>query len=130
MTRKLLDLAVRFARFGAVLSLAATVTAMLVPGQDLPEDLPPDLALHAVGFGVPALLAVFAARKGHGPLIAVTLIAVAAVASEVAQALVPGRTVSALDIGADLLGIALGALFGRMLRLLLLAIAEAPRGQS
>ncbi len=130
MTRKLSDLAFRLARFGAVLSLAATVIALLLPSSRLPEDLPPDFALHMVGFGVPALLAAFAARNGRGLLNAIAIITLVALASEAAQALVPGRTVSALDLVANALGIALGAWLGRMAQMLLLAIVEVPRGQS
>jgi VanZ family protein len=130
MTRNFLDLTFRLARFGAALSLATTVVGLLTPSSQLPEDLPPDFLLHAMGFGVPTLLAVFAARNGRGLINAVTIITLVALASEAAQALVPGRTVSALDFVADLLGIALGACLGRMAQLLVFAIADVPRGQS
>ena len=130
MTRSVVDLAFRLARFGAALSLAATVAGMLVPGEDLPNHLPPDLMLHLVGFGVPALLAAFAARRGRGLAKALAIIALAGVASELAQALVPGRTVSALDLAADAVGIALGACLGWALQRLLLGLVVAPTGQS
>jgi len=131
MTRSLFDRARRLARIGAVGTLATTVAGMLVPGSDLPENLPPDLMLHAVGFGVPALFAAFAARSGRGIASGAAVIAFAALVSEGAQALVPGRTVSALDLAANGVGIGIGASFGWVIQLgLLRLLPAAPRGQS
>jgi VanZ family protein len=130
MTRRVLEILFLLARLGAAASLAVTLVGMLVPSTSLPQHLPSDLLLHAVGFGVPALLACFAARGGRSLFHAVAIVALAALASEAAQSLVPGRTVSALDLAADAVGIGCGASLGRLARLLLLELAGPRRVQS
>src|SRR4051794_33201320 len=47
----------------------------LLPGQDLPSNLPPEYYLHAIGFGVPALFAAFAAGTVSAAAIAIGLVA-------------------------------------------------------
>jgi len=106
------ELAVRLARWAAILSLTVTVIGVLLPGEDLPGNLPPDYYLHAIGFGVPALCAAFAARNRRSAIAAATAIALVALASELAQYFVPGRTVSAHDMAANLFGIAAGSTIG------------------
>jgi hypothetical protein len=133
MTRRTFESLLLLARLGAAASLTLTVAGMLVPGSSLPQEMPSDLLLHAVGFGLPALFACFAAPGGRSLLAPVSIIALAAVASEAAQWLVPGRAVSALDLAADAVGIGCGASLGRLARLLLSEIAgvpPAPRAQS
>jgi VanZ family protein len=130
MTSSLLELSFKLARIGAALSLAVTVAGTLTPAEDLPPGLPPDVMLHIVGFGVPTLLAAISSRRGRGFLRAVAIIALAAVASELAQVLIPGRTVSVLDLAANLVGMALGAALGWALQRLFLSLAVAPSGQS
>lgn len=114
----------RIARIGAALSLALTVAGMLTPVSETSEELAPDLLLHAIGFGLPALLAAFATRERRGLMTALAVIAAAALASEAAQTLVPGRTVSALDLAADAVGIAIGAALGRVAQSVLLGLAR------
>ena len=129
--RSLFDRAVDWARIGAVVTLAITLAGMLVPGSDLPRDLPPDLLLHALGFGLPALLAAFAAGGRRGLASGAAVIACVALASEPAQALVPGRTVSGLDLAGDAVGIGIGTSLGWLIRLgLLWLFRAASRGQS
>ena len=130
MTSSLLELSFKLARIGAALSLAVTVAGTLTPAEDLPPGLPADMLLHIVGFGVPTLLAAFSSRRGRGLLRAVAIIALAAVASELAQAFIPGRTVSVFDLAANLAGMALGAAIGWALQRLFLGLAVAPSGQS
>jgi VanZ family protein len=130
MSRRALEMLLRLARLGAAVSLTATVAGMLVPGHSLPQEMPPDLLLHFLGFGVPALLASLASRGGRSLFHAIAIVALAALASEAAQWLVPGRTVSALDLAADAVGIACGVCLGRMAQLLLFGLGGAPRPQS
>ena len=133
MSRRALEMLLRLARLGAAVSLTATVAGMLVPGHSLPQEMPPDLLLHFLGFGVPAMLASLASRGGRGGwslFHAIAIVALAALASEAAQWLVPGRTVSALDLAADAAGIACGVCLGRMAQLLLFGLGGAPRPQS
>src|SRR5437867_752889 len=91
VTRRLFELGVQVARFGATLSLAITVVGVLLPGPDLPEHLPPDYLLHGFGFGAPALLAAFAARNRRNVSAAAIAIVLIALASELGQYFVPGR---------------------------------------
>lgn len=112
------------ARIGAALSLALTVAGTLTPATEPSEELVPDLLLHAIGFGLPALLAAFATRDRRGLMTALAVIATAALASEAAQSLVPGRIVSTLDLAADAVGIAVGAGLGRVAQSLLLGLAR------
>ena len=130
MTRRVTEIFFLLARLGAAVSLAVTLVGMLVPGPSLPQQLPSDLLLHAVGFGLPALLASFAARGGRSLFHAVAIVALAALVGEAAQSLVPGRTVSALDLAADAVGIGCGASLGWIARLLLLEMAGIRRVQS
>lgn len=127
MTRRLLELAIRLARYGAVLLLTVTVIGVLLPGSDLPENLPPDYLLHATGFGAPALLAAFAARSRRSVVGAAVVIAIVALASESAQAIVPGRTVSAHDLGANAVGIAIGSSIGWLVHMALFGLIPATR---
>jgi VanZ family protein len=129
VTPRTLELLLRLARLGAALSLAVTVVGMLTPAEDLPQNLPPDLLLHVLGFGVPSLLAALAARSGRALRVDLAIVVFAAVAAEIAQAWVPGRSVSALDLVADAVGIAAGTCLGRLAHALLLG-AMAPRRQS
>jgi hypothetical protein len=130
MSRRVVEILFLLARVGAAVSLALTVAGMLVPAPSLPQQLPSDLLLHALGFGLPALLAAFASRGGRSLFHAVAIVTLAALAGEAAQALVPGRTPSALDLAADAVGIGCGASFGWLARLLLLEMAGARRAQS
>ena len=130
MTRGALALVSKLASAGSAVSLAITVAGTLLPGEDLPQDLPPDLMLHFVGFGVPALLGAFAARSGRGLAAALAIIVFAGAASELAQAFIPGRTVSFLDFAANAVGILMGAGLGWGLQRLLLGTLVAPRSQS
>ena len=127
MTRRLLELAVRLARYGAVLSLTVTVIGVLLPGAALPRDLPPDTLLHAAGFGVPALLAAFAARSGRSLLNAGVAIALVATASEFAQAFVPDRIVSVHDLASNAVGIAIGCGIGWLAQMALFGLISAAR---
>jgi hypothetical protein len=130
MTRGALEVVSKLARVGSAVSLAITVAGTLLPGEDLPQDLPPDLMLHFGGFGVPALLGAFAARSGRGLAATLVIFVFAGAASELAQTFIPGRTVSALDFAANAVGILLGACLGWGLQRLLLATFVAPRSQS
>ncbi|MDF2764193.1 MAG: VanZ like family [Rhodospirillales bacterium] len=130
MSPRSLEMLLRLARLGAAVSLTATVAGMLVPGHSLPQEMPPDLLLHFLGFGVPAMFASLASRGGRSLFHAIAIVALAALVSEAAQWLVPGRTVSVLDLAADAVGIACGVCLGRMAQLLLLGLAGAPRLQS
>ena len=56
------------------------------------------------------------------------MILLAAVAGEAAQAFVPGRTVSLLDLAANAAGIALGLWLGRTLQRFFVRLAGAPPG--
>jgi VanZ family protein len=61
---------------------------------------------------VPALFAAFAARNRWNVTAAAITIALVALASELAQYFVPGRTVSAHDMAANLIGVAAGSMIG------------------
>jgi peptidoglycan/LPS O-acetylase OafA/YrhL len=128
VTRRLFELAVRCARFGAVLSLTITVIGVLLPGYDLPKHLPPDYLLHGFGFGAPALFAAFAARNRRNVSAWAVAIAVIALASELAQYFVPDRTVSAHDLAANVIGIAIGSTIGLLLYSVLAGLVPATRG--
>ncbi len=131
MTRSLFDLAGYLARLGAVAMLATTVAAMLIPGPYLPRHLPPGLLLHAIGFGAPALLAAFASRSTRENAGSAATIVAVALATEIAQALVPGRSVSGVDLAANAIGIGIGAPLGWVIHLgLLRRLRAAPGGQS
>ena len=122
-----LELLLRLARLGAAFTLAVTVTGMLIPARYLPQDLPPDLVLHSAGFALPSLLAAFAARSGRALCLDLAIIAIAAVAAEIAQEWVPGRSVSAIDLAADAVGIAAAACLGRVAHALLFGRMAAGR---
>ena len=127
MSAKALEILFGIVRFGAAAALALSLAGMLAPGASLPELLPSDVILHALGFGVPTMLACFAAIE------AIALIALAGCVGELAQGLVPSRTVSALDLVANLVGIGCGAWLGRLARAAVLEMARllsAPRAQS
>jgi VanZ family protein len=96
-------------------SLTITVIGVLLPGEDLPGDLPPDYYLHIAGFGVPALFAAFSGRNRWNVTAAAITIALIALASELAQHFVPGRTVSAHDIAANVIGVAGGSMLGLLI---------------
>ena len=127
MTRRVFELAVRLARWAAILSLAITVIGVLLPGSDLPENLPPDYYLHGIGFGVPALLAAFAARNRRNvSAVAITIILIA-LASELAQYFVPGRDVSAHDMAANAIGVVAGSTLGLLIHSLLSGLLAPAR---
>ena len=111
-----------------MLTLAITVIGVLLPGPDLPEHLPPDYLLHGFGFGVPALLAAFAARNRRNVGTVAVAIALIALASELAQHFVPGRTVSAHDMAANAIGIAIGSTIGLLTYNLVAGLMPATRG--
>jgi VanZ like family len=112
VTRRLFEVAVRLARWAAILSLTITVIGVLLPASDLPENLPPDYYLHGIGFGVPALLAAFAAQNRRNVTAVAITIMLIALASELAQYFVPGRDVSAHDMAANAIGVAIGSTVG------------------
>jgi hypothetical protein len=133
MSAKALEILFGIVRFGAAAALALSLAGMLAPGASLPELLPSDVILHAVGFGVPTMLACFAAGRREVSIEAIALIALAGCVGELAQGLVPSRTVSALDLVANLVGIGCGAWLGRLARAAVLEMARllsAPRAQS
>jgi VanZ family protein len=124
-----MDRLFRLGWFGAALSLAVTLWGMLIPAASLP-DLPSDKLLHVIGFGAPTLLAAFASRAPRGLRNALMVIALAAIAGEAAQALVPGRTVSLMDLVADAVGMGIGMWLGRTLQHLFMRLAGPPPAQS
>ncbi|HVG82731.1 MAG TPA: hypothetical protein VNB28_10660 [Methylomirabilota bacterium] len=133
MSAKALEILFGMVRVGAAAALALSLAGMLAPAASLPRQLPPDLILHAVGFGVPTMLACFAAARRELRIEAIVLIAAAGCVGELAQGLVPSRTVSALDLLANVVGIGCGAWLGWMGRAALLEMARllsAPRAQS
>jgi VanZ family protein len=116
MSKKAHDALFGIVRFAAAAALTLSVAGMLAPVDSLPQLLPSDLLLHAVGFGAPAILACFAATSRSGRVEAIALIAAAGCIAELSQAMVPGRTVSALDLMANLVGIGCGAWLGWLSR--------------
>jgi VanZ family protein len=121
------------ARLGAAAALTLSVAGTLAPGSSLPQLLPSDLLLHAIGFGVPTMLACFAAGGRAGRIEAIALIAIAGFIGELAQGFVPGRTVSGTDLVANGVGIGCGAWLGWLARTVLLQMTKlliAPGAQS
>jgi hypothetical protein len=116
MSVKALDTLFFLARLGAAAALTLFLAGMLAPVTSLPPLLPSDLLLHAVGSGAPTILACFAATSRAGRVEAVALIAVAGLIAELAQGMVPCRTVSALDLMANAVGIGCGAWLGWLSR--------------
>lgn len=106
----------RLACCAAAVSLMAVCIGTLLPGEDLPANLPPDILLHSLGFGTPTLFAVFAASSRRQVLLVVVSIAITAFATEMLQHFVPGRTVSLHDLLANAAGIAIGGGLGRLVR--------------
>jgi len=96
----------------AAISLVVTVIGTLLPGQDLPPDLPPDTFLHAMGFGIPTLLTAFAVSTRRRMLALVLAIAVVAVSTELLQNFVPDRDASLHDVAANAFGIVVGCVLG------------------
>jgi uncharacterized membrane protein YoaK (UPF0700 family) len=127
VTRRLFELALRVAPWAALLSLAITVIGVLLPGSDLPENLPPDYYLHGIGFGVPALLAAFAARNRRNVTTVVISILLVALASELAQYFVPGRDLSAHDMAANAVGVLAGSTMGSLIHSVLSGLATQVR---
>lgn len=95
----------------------AVVVASLLPGAGAPTagGLPWDKPAHALGGAALALASAWALRRRDGrALLACALLAVLVGAGiELAQAFVPGRHPSLLDLTADAVGAALGALAAR-----------------
>jgi len=100
----------------AAISLVVTVIGTLLPGQDLPPDLPPDTFLHAMGFGIPTLLTAFAVSTRRRMLALVLAIAAVAVSTELLQEFVPDRDASLHDVAANAFGIVVGCVLGRLAR--------------
>ena len=76
---------------------------------------------------MPALLAAFAARNRRNVIaVAITIILIA-LASELAQYFVPGRTVSAHDLAANAIGVAAGVTMGLLIYGLLSGLLATAR---
>ena len=114
---------------GSLVSLMVVIIGLLTPAEDLPRNMPSDLLLHAVGFGVPTLMAAFASWTRRGLVLATLAIAAVALFTELAQFIVPGRDASVHDGVADAIGIAIGCSIGKLLQGLLLAPVQSHRGQ-
>ena len=127
MTRKLFERAVHLAGWAA-LSLADNYRNRCVaPWLGSAGQSSPDYYLHGIGFGVPALLAAFAARNRRNVIaVAITIILIA-LASELAQYFVPGRTVSAHDLAANAIGVAAGVTMGLLIYGLLSGLLATAR---
>jgi VanZ family protein len=116
ISRERADRLYRLAYAVAATSLLVTCIGTLLPGKDLPPNLPPDTLLHSVGFGVPTLLAAFAASGRRRLLILVLGIAATATSMELLQYFVPDRTVELHDLASNALGITVGCALGRLAR--------------
>ncbi len=102
--------------FGISVFLIALMAVAFIPNLFETPTYYADKMLHILVCVVVLIWAFFSFRSRVGIIITCVVLCVGGLGVELLQGLIPGRSVSADDVGANLIGVALGVVIGGLLK--------------